>query len=713
MLSMRNIQKVYRTDLIETHALHEFTVDVKAGEFVAIMGRSGSGKTTFLNIAGLLDTFDSGTYHLDGEDVSRLSDGEMSRIRNLKIGFVFQSFNLIPDLDVFDNVDVPLRYRRLPAKERKERIERAAATVGLSARLHHLPSQLSGGQQQRVAIARVLAGDPRLILADEPTGNLDTMMSREMMDLLDKINEIGNDDRHGHARPGVRGPRVPPHPPARRVPRGPRGPGGVRDGRPQPSGHGRDGLTEASMLWHNLRIAWKSLKRNALLTALIISGIALGHRRLDDLRGCPPRLRAASHPAESRHAALRPPGQLGPVEALPGRRPDAAAHPDHLPGHGRGDAVEDPAAADRHGQDDAVRVSRPEGRAPVPGERPARLRGLLPDVRRAVPLRDRAGTARRTPDPEPVVVLASEMNDKLFGGSNSVGKTVRIANRDFRVVGVMGPWQPNVKFYDLTQNAIAEPEKIYMPFNLLKPMQLQPSGNRDGWGPSPSVSGFEGFLVSETCWIQMWVELPDGKAVNDYRDFLTAYVMEQKKTGRFPRPLNNRLSTVKEWMDEQKVVPPQANTMLIVSLLFLAVCAVNLVGLLLGKFLARAPEVSVRRALGATRGDIFLQHVIECEVIGRHGRGRRAPPRARRPRGPERLGQDDRDADRLLPARRADDPARDRALARRRPRRGALSRLADLPDSARRPPESRSRGGTPWNSDRSSEPSAATRSATA
>jgi putative ABC transport system ATP-binding protein len=188
---MRNIQKVYRTDLIETHALHEFTVDVKAGEFVAIMGRSGSGKTTFLNIAGLLDTFDSGTYHLDGEDVSRLSDGEMSRIRNLKIGFVFQSFNLIPDLDVFDNIDVPLRYRRLPAKERKERIEQAAATVGLSARLHHLPSQLSGGQQQRVAIARVLAGDPRLILADEPTGNLDTMMSREVMDLLEKINEAG------------------------------------------------------------------------------------------------------------------------------------------------------------------------------------------------------------------------------------------------------------------------------------------------------------------------------------------------------------------------------------------------------------------------------------------------------------------------------------------------------------------------------------------
>ncbi len=191
MLSMQGVQKVYQTDRIQTHALKDFSIEVADGEFVAVMGRSGSGKTTFLNIAGLLDTFDRGVYHVDGEDVSRLSDGEMSRIRNRKIGFVFQSFNLIPDLDVFDNIDVPLRYRRLPAAERKERIHRAVETVGLLSRLHHLPAQLSGGQQQRVAIARVLAGEPKLILADEPTGNLDTMMSRDVMDLLERINEAG------------------------------------------------------------------------------------------------------------------------------------------------------------------------------------------------------------------------------------------------------------------------------------------------------------------------------------------------------------------------------------------------------------------------------------------------------------------------------------------------------------------------------------------
>ena len=148
-------------------------------------------KRVFLNVAGLLDTFESGTYLLNDKDVSRLSDSEMSRIRNQNIGFVFQSFNLIPDLNVFNNVDVPLRYRRLSGGDRKRRIEGALELVGLTSRWKHLPSQLSGGQQQRVAIARVLAGDPKLILADEPTGNLDSLMAREIMDLLDQINSRG------------------------------------------------------------------------------------------------------------------------------------------------------------------------------------------------------------------------------------------------------------------------------------------------------------------------------------------------------------------------------------------------------------------------------------------------------------------------------------------------------------------------------------------
>src|SRR5690606_20346730 len=167
MLLMNDVSKVYRTALIEPHALRKFSLEVKEGEFVAVTGPSGSGKTTFLNIAGLLETFDTGTYRLDGEDVSKLSDDERSRIRNRKIGFIFQSFNLIPDLDVFDNVDVPLRYRGMDAPERKRRIMESLELVGLASRVKHIPAQLSGGQQQRVAVARAPAGSPPLLLRDE------------------------------------------------------------------------------------------------------------------------------------------------------------------------------------------------------------------------------------------------------------------------------------------------------------------------------------------------------------------------------------------------------------------------------------------------------------------------------------------------------------------------------------------------------------------
>src|SRR5688572_19564367 len=191
MLTMRNISKIYRTDLIETHALRDFSVEVRGGEFVAVTGPSGSGKTTFLNVAGLLEGFETGSYVLDDQDVSRLSDDARSRLRNEKIGFIFQSFNLIPDLNIFDNVDVPLRYRRMKAADRNTPSTSALEIVGLASRMKHMPSQLSGGQQQRAAIARAIAGDPKFLLADEPTGNLDSLMARQVMDLLEQINEMG------------------------------------------------------------------------------------------------------------------------------------------------------------------------------------------------------------------------------------------------------------------------------------------------------------------------------------------------------------------------------------------------------------------------------------------------------------------------------------------------------------------------------------------
>ncbi|MFT4748061.1 MAG: putative ABC transport system ATP-binding protein [Congregibacter sp.] len=191
MLKMTDVKKVFRTDSIETHALRDFNLHVGEGDFVAVTGPSGSGKTTFLNIAGLLETFNGGTYELDGQDVSHLNDKKRSQLRNEKIGFIFQSFNLIPDLNLFDNVDVPLRYRGFNSAERKKRIENSLEMVGLAQRMKHLPSQLSGGQQQRVAIARALAGEPRFLLADEPTGNLDTQMANSVLDLLKSINAAG------------------------------------------------------------------------------------------------------------------------------------------------------------------------------------------------------------------------------------------------------------------------------------------------------------------------------------------------------------------------------------------------------------------------------------------------------------------------------------------------------------------------------------------
>ena len=191
MILMQSVAKVFRTDVVETHALRQLSLNVAAGEFVAITGHSGSGKTTFLNVAGLLEELDGGTYIFDGQDVRGLSDNQRSRIRNEKIGFIFQSFNLIPDLNLYHNVEAPLHYRRMPSAERRRRVTEALERVGLATRMKHIPAQLSGGQQQRAAIARAICGSPRVILADEPTGNLDTTMTEQIMQLLEEINAAG------------------------------------------------------------------------------------------------------------------------------------------------------------------------------------------------------------------------------------------------------------------------------------------------------------------------------------------------------------------------------------------------------------------------------------------------------------------------------------------------------------------------------------------
>ena len=191
MIKVQNMQKVFRTEEVETWALNDVTLEVNDGEFVAIMGPSGCGKSTLLNILGLLDNPTAGTYELDGIDVSHMTENQRTGIRKGRLGFVFQSFNLIDELDVRENIALPLLYMGVPARERKERVAEAMTRMDISHRAHHFPHQLSGGQQQRVAIARAIVSRPNMILADEPTGNLDSAHGKEVLGLLKELNASG------------------------------------------------------------------------------------------------------------------------------------------------------------------------------------------------------------------------------------------------------------------------------------------------------------------------------------------------------------------------------------------------------------------------------------------------------------------------------------------------------------------------------------------
>ncbi len=192
LIRLESVSKVFVTDEVETHALSAVHFDVKKGEYLSIAGPSGCGKSTLLAILGLLDTPSDGTYYLNGKPVTGLKLSERARIRNREIGFIFQAFNLIGDLTVYENVELPLTYRGMPSSERKRRVQEALERVGMSHRMKHYPSQLSGGQQQRVAVARALSGDPLILLADEPTGNLDSANGEAVMNLLRELHQAGS-----------------------------------------------------------------------------------------------------------------------------------------------------------------------------------------------------------------------------------------------------------------------------------------------------------------------------------------------------------------------------------------------------------------------------------------------------------------------------------------------------------------------------------------
>ena len=191
LIEINSLKKTYRTDAVETTALNEIDVQIEEGEFIAVMGPSGCGKSTLLNVLGLLDKPDSGSYKFQGEEMTSLSERQKSKLRKNHIGFVFQSFNLIDELNVFENIELPLIYLKVPSSQRSGMVKDMLERMGISNRASHYPQQLSGGQQQRVAVARALIADPKIILADEPTGNLDSGHGNEVMDLLTTLNKAG------------------------------------------------------------------------------------------------------------------------------------------------------------------------------------------------------------------------------------------------------------------------------------------------------------------------------------------------------------------------------------------------------------------------------------------------------------------------------------------------------------------------------------------
>jgi putative ABC transport system permease protein len=216
-----------------------------------------------------------------------------------------------------------------------------------------------------------------------------------------------------------------------------------------------------------------------------------------------------------------------------------------------------------------------------------------------------------------VTVLSDALNEKLFGGQDSTGKKVRLNEIEYTIVGVLDKWQPRVKYYDLTNGAFNDAEEYYVPFTTAIELQTQPSGNNSCW--ESSKPGWDGYLASDCVWIQFWVQLNSQAREDEYMTFLNNYVNEQKKLGRFPRPLNNRLPDVNEWIEAQGVVSRDAQIQVGLSFAFLIVCLVNTIGLLLAKFMRKSSEIGLRRALGATRGQLFTQHLVEAGVIGISG----------------------------------------------------------------------------------------------
>jgi putative ABC transport system permease protein len=369
------------------------------------------------------------------------------------------------------------------------------------------------------------------------------------------------------------------------------------------------------MLLYNIRIAAKSLRRNPYMTALLLAAIALGICVSTTFTTLRHAFAKDPLPGKSSKVFYVRMDNWDPAQPYPGDDPKSL--PPQISYHDMRELMKSTIPT----RQTALFISRlfitPDPKVAKPYQENVRLAFSDFFTMFDVPFQYGGGWDRKADaKPEAVVVIDDATNKKLFAGANSVGKTLRIDDRVFKVVGVLAPWRPTVRYYDLNGGAVNAPEAIYLPLNFTPLMQIRSGGNSDGWR-NYTINSFEDFLkAADIDWIQFWVELPTPEKQQAYRDFIDNYVRDQKKHGRFERPLNNRVTNLMETIGDFKVVLPQLSAMAAVSVLFLAVCSLNLVGLLLGKFLARAPEVSVRRALGASRGQVFLQHIVECEVVG-------------------------------------------------------------------------------------------------
>ena len=369
------------------------------------------------------------------------------------------------------------------------------------------------------------------------------------------------------------------------------------------------------MLAYNVRIALKSLRRNPYLTALLLAAIALGiciSTTFTTLRHAFAKDPLPGHSSKLFYVRM---DNWDPAQPYPGDDPHSL--PPQLSYHDVRELMKSTIPTRQTASFTSQLFVTPDPKVAKPYQ--AGVRPVFSDwFAMFEPPFQYGGPWDHKADakPEAVVVIDDATNKKLFGGTNSVGKVVHIDDRDFKVTGVFAPWRPTVRYFDPNGNVVGTPEAIYIPFNFTPLMKIRSTGNSDGWR-NYTINTYEEFLAApDIDWVQFWVELPTPEKQQAYRQFIDNYVREQKKHGRFERPLNNRVNNLQETLGDFKIVQPQMSAMAAVSLLFLAVCSLNLVGLLLGKFLARAPEISVRRALGASRAQIFLQHIVECEVVG-------------------------------------------------------------------------------------------------